>query len=371
MKIVVDARSYFFRSGVGVYTRNVLDSMIKNESGNEITAFFSSHRRISDIPISMSVADVRISRAEWEDPDSLRVFANEVDAADADICLMPFLMNEIHMKTPLAVVIHDIIPIIRPEYFTDAVKRNFTFDNIKKIINSARAVICDSCCTRDDIEKTFDIDADKLKVIHLGVSDLFSPRSVDEIKSTLQKYSLDYKRYVLFSGMIEPRKNVDCLIKAFYQSVYLQSESMKLVIVGKRGWNVDGVYEAAGRGVANGSIVFTEFIPVEDLAALYCGAVLYVYPTSYEGFGLPVLEAMAAGTPVLSSRCSSIPEITGDCACLIEPGDVAVMTEAMDQLMSSPALLAKMARSSLERAGMFSWDETARKTIDIISSCFR
>ncbi len=185
-------------------------------------------------------------------------------------------------------------------------------------------VIADSKATKNDLVELLGFDEKKIKVIYLGVSDSWKekPVNINKLKVIKKKYKIKGE-YILSVGTLEPRKNIKSVIKAFNE---LKKSNLKLVLVGKLGWGGDikKITEKIDSGV-----VVTGFIPDEDLAPLYQGAHCFVYPSLYEGFGLPVLEAMASGTPVITSNVSSLLEIAGEAALLVDPKKTSEITKAL------------------------------------------
>jgi glycosyltransferase involved in cell wall biosynthesis len=175
--------------------------------------------------------------------------------------------------------------------------------------------------------------------------------------------------YCLFVGNLEPRKNLPRLIEAFgllRRHGLAPADLPQLVLAGTRGWLSSGIFRAAaGQGLEAPDIVFTGYVPPADLPALYAGAACFVFPSLYEGFGLPVLEAMACGTPVVASTASSLPEVAGDAALLVDPHDVEGLAGALRRLWGDAELRADLRERGLQRATLYSWERTARLTLDV------
>lgn len=366
MKFCIDARSFFFHSGVGTYTRGVLPELFKAGARHEFKIFISSQKRISDFPITAPNINVEISRADWESEDGTNAYAADADATRMGACFMPFLLSPICIQTPLVITLHDVLPALHPEWFPAEFANKFSGANIGGALDAAHTVLCDSQCTADDARRLFPNYAGKLRVAHLGVGSAFRPQNPDEIENVISKYELSNNNYILNAGVVEPRKNIDGLLRAFVESETFQN-GLPLVIAGRRGWNVDAVYEYANSRELSGRVRFLEYVPEAHLPALYAGAAFFAYPSLYEGFGLPVLEAMACGAAVVTSRAGAIPEITGeDAALLVPPGDDAQLRAAMDALFADSQRRAALSEKAKQRAARFTWSATAAAVLDAL-----
>ena len=275
--------------------------------------------------------------------------------------ITPFLFNREIKKV---LTIHDLTPILFPEMHTR--ETNLTWkSSLKFIKNRTKMVICDSISTKNDCVKLLNIPEKRLKVIQLSADEQFKPlknkKNIhDELK---KKYNIDYP-FILFVGTLEKRKNVPILLKSFYK---LKKFNIKhrLVIVGGKGWKYTEIFDIIQDLNLQNDVIFTNYVSDEYLVKLYNAADLFVYPSLYEGFGLPPLEAMACGCPVITSNTSSLPEVVGDAGIMIDPNDIDSLTDSMLKILTDNELRQKMARKSLERACMFSWKKTAKETWDV------
>ena len=212
--------------------------------------------------------------------------------------------------------------------------------------------------------------SDRSTVVHLGISPNFSPRPAAEVRTVLLRQSI-HVPYILYVGSAEPRKNLARLLEA-YAVLRSWSPLWDLIIVGggHRG-AADRVTVTGQRLHLSASVHFVGSVSDDDLPYLYCGADLFVFPSVLEGFGLPVLEAMACGVPVVTSKLSSIPEIAGDAALLVDPYDVNALVDAMRRVLSDPSLASVLRTRGLVRARGFSWERTARETVAIYEKVLR
>ena len=264
-------------------------------------------------------------------------------------------------------VVHDIIPKVLPEVHTkDAADRLEA--TLQPFLTRADRVIVDSESTKRDLLKHFDLPPDKATVVYAGVDEQYCPPegpSKTLYKHLENQYNI-YSNYILYIGTIEPRKNIKGLIQAYQLLRTKGNTSQKLVIAGMKGWMYDEVYALTESLDLAKEVIFTGYVPQEDINTLYGLADVFVYPSLYEGAGLPVLEAFACATPVVCSNVSSIPEMAGDAACLVDPRQPAQIAEAIERVLADAGLRQQMIEKGMQRAKEFSWDRTARQTLEII-----
>ncbi len=228
-------------------------------------------------------------------------------------------------------------------------------------IKHADCIIAISEATKKQIIDIFKAPADKIKVTYLGVSEKFRIiQNKAEIHSVLKQNNIT-QPYIFFVGTMDPRKNLVRLIQAF-KEVKKTKNGLKLVIVGKRGELFTSELKNL---IATGDIILPGYVGEEELVCLYNGASIFAFPSLYEGFGLPILEAMACGTPVITSNVYSMPEAAGDAALLVDPKNVAEITDAIIRLLDDQELRKKLIAAGLTRAKQFTWEKTARETLAI------
>ncbi len=230
-------------------------------------------------------------------------------------------------------------------------------------VRRATHLIAVSEATRRDLMAAYGVPAEKITVIYEAADPRFGPRDALEQQTIRANYGLP-PAYFLYLGTIEPRKNLLRLLRA-WEPLYLAGEAPPLVIVGKRGWLSDPFFEAVKRSPARKGLILTGYVLDDDLPTLIAAATAFVFPSLYEGFGLPPLEAMACGTPVLCSDRSSLPEVVGDAALLFDPTDEEAIRAAMRRIWADEALRAELRRRGLERAKRFSWRRTAETTLQL------
>lgn len=272
--------------------------------------------------------------------------------------LVPVLHNEI----PYIITIHDLS--FYEKNFFNISKALFKRIITKSAIKSATAIICDSNWTRKSIQKMFNI-TDKVYTIYLGYNDMYKKLDVQDQQIICEiKYKYGIKsRYILFVGTVEPRKNLDNLIKAFYK--ISNSVVHQLVIVGKKGWRYDNIHRLVRELNIEDRVIFTDYISNLEILYLYNNADVFVYPSIYEGFGIPPLEAMACGCPVVVSNVTSLPEVVGDAAMLVNPFDVDDIANKIYKVVSDRNLNNLLREKSIKQASKFSWEKCATETLDL------
>lgn len=262
--------------------------------------------------------------------------------------------------------VYDIIPLIHPEYFAEGF-----VDEFRPIVESFSPendfLFTISENSKKDICSYFDMDPERVFVTHLAASPvLYYPvEDKDLIKSVNKKYGISEGRYFLTLATVEKRKNLEMSIAAFRELIQQQgNEDLSFVLVGTRGWKVKEVLEEIdGDPELQGRVVFTGFVPDKYLSALYSGAEAFLYPSLYEGFGLPPLEAMQCGLPVIVSNTSSLPEVVGDAGILVDPQDKEQICDAMQKILQDEHLRKQCIARGLARAKEFSWQRCADQTV--------
>jgi len=248
--------------------------------------------------------------------------------------------------------------------FPDAFRRaNRTYLRIFTPLSARRArrVIAISEHTKRDVVRFLSIPADRVDVIHCGVDAAFHPRPGEEVQAFRQRRGLP-ERFILFVGTLEPRKNVQRLVEAYAQ---IRDLGAGLVLVGGKGWLYEDIFASVERLGLSDAVLFAGYVPAEELPLWYSAADLFVFPSLYEGFGLPPLEAMACGTPVISSNAASLPEVIGEAGLMVAPQDVEGLAAAMRRVLTDRDLRAQLREQGLQQARRFSWEKTARQTVEV------
>ncbi len=285
------------------------------------------------------------------------------------------------------VTIHDMGYLRFPESHTPSQRRYLRLSTSWSA-RAASQLIAISNTTRDDLMRYAGVQPEKISVVHHGVSSRFRPVEDQRlIAATQAKYGIT-PPYFLYVGTVQPRKNLARLLEAYAQArtevqglrteeedssvLSPQSSVLQLVIAGKRGWLTGEIERQATQlfGPGSPSVRFTGYIADEDLPALLSGALAFMFPSLYEGFGMPILEAMACGTPVLTSATSALPEIAGDAALLIEPEDTAAIADGLARLASDAVLRADLRARGLARAAQFTWKRCAEETLAVLLKAY-
>jgi glycosyltransferase involved in cell wall biosynthesis len=270
----------------------------------------------------------------------------------------------IRSDIPFVVTIHDLSWLRYPEtHPPDRVR--WLQRAIERTLREARAVLVVSDFVRQELLAEFAVPPDLVHTTHLGVSAMFRPHSAAQTLDTLRDFGLAHGSYVLTVGTIEPRKNVRHLLAAFGALPVALRERFPLVIAGARGWRDADLMADLRLLAQRGQIRFVGHVPQNALPALYAGAALFVFPSVYEGFGLPPLEAMASGVPVIASNRASIPEVVGDAAQLIDPEQPQDTAGRMEALLNDVQARSELARLGRARAGAFTWRACAEATLRV------
>ena len=263
------------------------------------------------------------------------------------------------------VTIHDVIPLVLPWAFPPRHRWVMT-TALARIRKQAEMVIVPSTAAAEDVVHFLRVERERIRVIPMGCDARFQPVEEPARAAALSRqYDLP-KRYILFVGTLEPRKNVKTLLLAFAQVIAeTPQDDLALVIAGGKGWGSKDYLATMDALKLWDRVRFTGFVEDDHLPELYRGALLFVYPSLYEGFGLPVLEAMACGTPVITSNRTSLPEVAGDAALLVDPTRPEALAAAMTSIISDGALRQALRAKGLARARAFTWDAVAEQTVAI------
>ena len=355
-------------AGINGHILNLLQRLPTADPDLHFTAFLSEQRFAA--PPGLAVHTVRrptsrpLVRVLWEQlqlPRELR--ARRIDLLHGLAYAVPLAST-----CPAVVTIHDLSFFRFPETMRPH-RRVYLKAMTRSATRRAKRVIAVSKQTRDDLVQLLHIPAEKVEVVYNGVGEAFHPAGREEVEQFRQRRGLP-ARFILFLGTLEPRKNIVALLDAFANWRECDgrdqgAEGIKLVVAGAKGWYFERIFaRAENLGLAD-DLLFPGFLPVEELPWWYRAAECFVYPSLYEGFGLPVLEAMACGTPVITSSVSSLPEVSGEAAIMVDPSDTTALSNAIGQVMGSKVLQAEMRHAGLRQAACFSWDRAAKDTVGV------
>lgn len=338
-------------SGIGVYTKELVENL-RQISKEKIYTFHKETMVNRQGSCAMAVNKLSMLAAEqislplWLKKESIDLIHQTKNYS------LPLVFGGSKVVT-----IHDVIPLVfARQYLKGTAARKYYELLMSMTIKSSDRVITVSDFSRQEICRYLGVEAAKNDVVHLAVSPAFrAVKEISAIRSVLAKYCIE-KPFILAIGGGEYRKNNQRLIEVFLQNF---ANSHTLVVVGGS-WRNEELWDKGGE-----NLVLIENLAAEELAALYSGAAVFVYPSLYEGFGLPVLEAMACGAPVITSNLSALPEVAGGAAVLIDPYDSDDLKEAMKQVLASKDLRVELKGRGFARSREFSWLDTARKTAQV------
>jgi glycosyltransferase involved in cell wall biosynthesis len=282
-----------------------------------------------------------------------------------------FVLPPTSVRTRTLLTVHDL-SFARDPDSTTAALRGYLNQVVPRSVTRAFHVLADSQATKNDLIDLYNASPDKITVLYSGVDARFNPHPQrGEEERIRQRYKLGHQPFILGLGTLQPRKNYSRLILAFAKIADVSQRLGRrpiihnLVIVGKKGWMYDNIIADAARLGIRTRIVFPGYVDDEDLPALYRAADLFVFPSLYEGFGLPPLEAMACGTPVVTSNVSSLPEVVGDAGLTVDPTDVNALANAMSRALQDSELREQMTARGLARASQFTWLRAARELREV------
>ena len=264
---------------------------------------------------------------------------------------------------PSAITVHDLSWIRFPEMHP--VERVRAMDKyFQPGLERASLILTDSEFVKHELMDVFGVKPERIRPVLLGVEALFYPRSADETRAVLDAHGLVHGQYILAVGTLEPRKNLAVALRAFMQLAPALRQRFPLVLVGMKGWHTSALEQQIAPLIAAGEIRQLGYLPREDLAKIIAGATTLIYPSIYEGFGLPPLEAMACGVPVITSNVSSIPEVVGETGLMLDPQDVDGFARGMETLLTAPEVREAMARKALARSAQFTWASCVSQTVE-------
>ncbi|MBL7197342.1 MAG: glycosyltransferase family 4 protein [Candidatus Omnitrophica bacterium] len=353
MKIGLDIRSTLKkRTGIGQYTLNLINHLAKIDQQNEY--FLYSKRKLFDRKRRLPKLPGRNFRHK------LDYFAKGPERTIGNIDI--FHTSSFDLIKPedskLVLTIHDVIIKSYPQGHTKETIENVD-KQLKDILKQVDVIIVDSYNTKDDLLKWYDVDDVIVKVVYPGVNDWFYPQACPDGK------------YLLFVGTIEPRKNISGLVKAFGKLKKEQKIEHKLIIVGMRGWMYNDVLNEIVISEFKDDIILKDYISNENLRSWYNQATAFIFPSFYEGFGFPIVEAFACGVPVVTSGTSSCGEVAGDAALLIDPNKPTEIADATMRIIKDSELAKDLRKKGIEQSKKFTWDKTATDILGIFDKVHR
>ena len=360
------------RAGIGEYTFHLIGALARVAPANEHLVFYPCRLRSlsTAAPPEFPEPNVRVLAQGWWGSlvaRGRRRFGLDVPierfVGPVDVYHAPnYIFTQRAERARRVVTIHDMTVMLFPEWHPRERLREM-LPGLARAMELADHVLADSVATKQDIVKCLPVAPERVTVAPLAADPSFHPRPDAETRAALAGFGLVPGEYLLFVGTLEPRKNLDRLLDAFEAC---GGQVGPLVLAGAPGWGDGGLVERIQRMQTDGRVRYLGYVPATVRPALMSGARAFVYPSLYEGFGLPPLEAMACGAPVLTSPVSSLPEVVGNAAVLVDPYDVDALATAMRRLWEDEALRADLRARGLARAGQFTWQRCAQETLTVL-----
>ncbi|MBN1322063.1 MAG: glycosyltransferase family 4 protein [Thermoleophilia bacterium] len=363
MRIGFDARAVRYRGGIGIYSRNLLRQFA--DFGEELVIFCEDQEK-AGIPQSdgFKLVSANTDPVSWGGRSAFRALVKE---SKVDLLHVPSPWAPTPLPVPLVSTMHDVTPFLDPGSVPLTLRIRYK-RQLHRTLEESRRVIMVSQILFSALGVYAHIDPAKARVIHNGVSARFGP-NIDE-KTRLaarHRHSLP-ERFAFWAGDFRPEKNLSFLVRAWSRLQNRFADAPDLVLAGQKRLEYRNlIREVESSGLA-GRVHFPGFIPDEDLPAVYSEAELFVFPSLYEGFGLPPLEAMACGTPCVVSNSSSLPEVTGSAALLFNPTSLDDFEDCVVRVLTQPDLRDSLREAGLRRASLFSWRRAAEETIEVYRS---
>ncbi len=366
MKIAFDAQllSEKQKTGIGFVAKNIVTELASKEENKCFANYFSFGANKQNIETIREYKNlgIELNECKWFNNMIYRLmwcvlpipyslfFGRKADVSlFFNYYLPPFVGGK------KVTMIHDMVCMDCPETMNFKTKMMLKM-TLKKSIRRADKIIAVSQFSKERIMYYFDVPDDKIAVMPNGVDldvyrDDFHENQVEDV---CLKYAIN-SEYFLYLGTLEPRKNIERIIEAYYMLTQKTDDVPLLVLAGKKGWLFESIFETVKKYQLEDKIVFTGYVSEEDAPVLLFGAKAFVFPSLYEGFGMPPLEAMACGTPVITSNCTSLPEVVGDCGILVNPLETEEICDAMFKLLDDDELCKKLSKDGRKRAEEFTW----------------
>ena len=371
MRIAIDAHSVGTQlAGNESYATNLIEALAQIDKTNDYTLYVTKteaverfHRRWPNFEVRQTVPHTPLIRIPL-------VLSAELRKRPVDVLHVQFTAPPAS-PCPVVVSIHDLSFEHLPQTFTRRSRTQLRL-TVRYSARVAARVIVPTHYGKNDLSTTYKIPLEKIEVIPLAAGRTFSPASEKDVQRVRQTYVIQ-DEYILSVGSIQPRKNLPRLIAAFarLRSTWSNGKLPKLVLVGKQAWLYDETIRAIESAGIEDSVILTGYVPAADLPALYTGATCFVYPSYFEGFGLPPLEAMRCGTPVITGNTTSLPEVVGDAALTVDPFSVEALESGIKKLLINPDLRATLRVKGLAQAEKFNWQDTARETLAVYQRAYQ
>jgi glycosyltransferase involved in cell wall biosynthesis len=361
-------------TGISYYTANLVSHLIGLRPEFQWRYFAVPERVATEVNIKNPAGDFKTTIDPWFLPPRITslllqaplscLLTVEKFVGASDLFHWTNFLTCSQKRGKKVLTVHDVSFFLFPEYHP--LKRRLTFKALfPRSLEQADQIITDSDSTKRDLVEHFHVPADKITTVYLGVDPTFAPASEAQATPIMAKHGVRFGAYLLYIGTVEPRKNLPRLIQAYNLFRANGSQSLPLVLVGASGWLNQDLFREIDKSPWKDNIKILGYVAKTDLPALYSGAAAFVYPSIYEGFGLPPLEAMACGAPVITTDNSSLPEVVGDAAILVDAYDVDAIARAMLQVASDLTMRESLKQRGLARAKFFTWQRTAEQTLAV------
>ncbi len=365
-------------AGIGRYTRELIRAAITMGGPFRYVLFYAAgglpcdsayradmqelcatYAHVRAVPIPLSPRLLTIVWQRLRLPLYVEFFIGPIDVLHAPDFVLPPTM---HAKTILTV--HDLTFLKHPECFEASLQR-YLSHIVPTSLRRANLVLADSQTTQQDLRDMLQVSLERSIVVYPGVADRFRPLPTNHTAQVRERLGLP-PRFLLFVGTLEPRKNLVRLLEAFHEGIVYHAhayQDIHLVVVGRKGWLYEPIFATVERLNLTSRVLFLDFVADSDLPALYNAAEVFVYPSLYEGFGLPVVEAMACGTPVVTSNVASLPEVTGNAAIVVDPYDTQALVDGIMQALTQRT---RLQAAGLAQSQRFVWEQSAR----VLLACY-
>jgi len=373
-RIIIDVRllGRGRNSGIPEYTRELIDHLLTAESNNEFILFYPGWKK-HPLPEKWR-HHPQVNIYNLGTPNKLLDFSARffrIPTLEAlingEVVFSPHFNNLVTRKIPRVITFHDLSFLHHPDFFSARQRIWHWLQHYRKQATEASRIIAVSEFTKSDLINRLGIPENKISVIYSGINEIFKPLPEPAIQAFRQKNNLDFP-FILYLGTLEPRKNIEAIIRAFTLiKARPEFRSLRLVLAGQPGWLYQNVIRGAKQSSFRNHIIFRSEIADRDRVFLYNAAQVFIFPSFFEGFGFPPLEAQASGTPVIAADRTSLPEILGPSAYLVDPWRVDELAARLTTLLSSPAEQKRLRTEGIKNARRFHWQATAQATLSILN----
>ncbi|MFK7160101.1 glycosyltransferase family 1 protein [Marinospirillum sp. MEB164] len=373
MKVIISTELIRFPlTGIGRYTFELVRALQQSQEVDALK-MLGLTKMIEHLPSAAPVAQTSHKMKRWVQKSAFAMEAyRHIVPWLKSRALRPYQDHLYHSTNfflpsfdgPKVATFHDLSPFTWPQCH-DPAKLDYLQKSLQQTLARADRLITDSEYTRQEIAQYFGWPLERIHAVPLASSKEFYPRHEQELTGFFQSYGLSWQGYSLYVGTIEPRKNLEVLLEAYRALSLQQRQRWPLVLAGYHGWRSEPIHAKIKKAQQEGWVRYLGFVAAEDLPKLYAGARLFTFPSSYEGFGLPVLEAMSSGIPVVCSDSSSLPEVTGEAALMIAPEETQGLTELLQQGLEDEQWREHAVQRGLQQAQQFSWARCATETLAV------